>query len=158
MAQITLVRIDDRLIHGQVVTAWLKYYDSDMILITDDAVAKDMFMQRVLKSAAPKGVKVKAKSVEDTIAFLNDPANDAVRTMIIVKGPEAIEGLVNGGIAIEKIVLGGMGIKAGRKKLNRNISANEEEVKCMKRLEEKGAKIQYQLVPDDSPVLFSKMV
>jgi len=158
MAQITLVRIDDRLIHGQVVTAWLKYYDSDTILITDDAVAKDTFMQRVLKSAAPKGVKVKAKSIADTIAFLNDPVNDSVKTMIIVKGPEAVEGLIDDGIGIDKVILGGMGIKAGRKKLNRNISASEEEVNCMKRLEEKGAKIQYQLVPDDNPVLFSKMI
>ena len=99
-AEISLVRIDDRLIHGQVVTAWLKYYPSDVIVIVDDGVAKDALMQRVLRAAAPKGSTVVAKSIADTIAFLNDDANTGKKVMLIAKGPEPIEQLVDGGIAM----------------------------------------------------------
>ena len=157
-AEISLVRIDDRLIHGQVVTAWLKYYPSDVIVIVDDGVAKDALMQRVLRAAAPKGSMVVAKSIADTIAFLNDDANTGKKVMLIAKGPEPIEQLVDGGIAIKAVVLGGMGIKAGRKKLNRNVSASEEEVNCMKRLVEKGTEVGYHLVPQESYVPLEKLL
>ena len=139
-AEISLVRIDDRLIHGQVVTAWLKYYPSDVIVIVDDGVAKDSLMQRVLRAAAPKGSKVIAK------------------IMLIAKGPEPIEQLVDGGVAIKAVVLGGMGIKTGRTKLNRNVSASEEEVNCMKRLVEKGTEVGYHLVPQESYVPLAKLL
>ena len=120
-AEISLVRIDDRLIHGQVVTAWLKYYPSDVIVIVDDGVAKDSLMQRVLRAAAPKGSKVIAKSVADTIDYINGGEHDKEKVMLIAKGPEPIEQLVDGGVAIKAVVLGGMGIKTGRTKLNRNV-------------------------------------
>ena len=149
-AEISLVRIDDRLIHGQVVTAWLKYYPSDVIIIVDEAVAKDSLMQRVLRAAAPKGSTVVAKGVADTIAYINGGEHDGEKVMLIAKGPEPIEELVDGGVAIKAVVLGGMGIKAGRTKLNRNVSASEEEVNCMKRLVEKGTEVGYHLVPQES--------
>ena len=143
-AEISLVRIDDRLIHGQVVTAWLKYYPSDVIVIVDDAVAKDSLMQRVLRAAAPKGSKVIAKSVADTIDYINGGEHDKEK--------------VDGGVAIKAVVLGGMGIKTGRTKLNRNVSASVEEVNCMKRLVEKGTEVGYHLVPQESYVPLAKLL
>ena len=157
-AEISLVRIDDRLIHGQVVTAWLKYYPSDVIVIVDDAVAKDSLMQRVLRAAAPKGSKVIAKSVADTIDYINGGEHDKEKVMLIAKGPEPIEQLVDGGVAIKAVVLGGMGIKTGRTKLNRNVSASVEEVNCMKRLVEKGTEVGYHLVPQESYVPLEKLL
>ena len=157
-AEISLVRIDDRLIHGQVVTAWLKYYPSDVIVIVDDGVAKDSLMQRVLRAAAPKGSKVIAKSVADTIDYINGGGHDKEKVMLIAKGPEPIEQLVDGGVAIKAVVLGGMGIKTGRTKLNRNVSASEEEVNCMKRLVEKGTEVGYHLVPQESYVPLAKLL
>ena len=157
-AEISLVRIDDRLIHGQVVTAWLKYYPSDVIVIVDDGVAKDSLMQRVLRAAAPKGSKVIAKSVADTIDYINGGEHDKEKVMLIAKGPEPIEQLVDGGVAIKAVVLGGMGIKTGRTKLNRNVSASEEEVNCMKRLVEKGTEVGYHLVPQEAYVPLAKLL
>lgn len=157
-AEISLVRIDDRLIHGQVVTAWLKYYPSDVIVIVDDGVAKDSLMQRVLRAAAPKGSKVIAKSVADTIDYINGGEHDKEKVMLIAKGPEPIEQLIDGGVAIKAVVLGGMGIKTGRTKLNRNVSASEEEVNCMKRLVEKGTEVGYHLVPQESYVPLAKLL
>ncbi|HQE69928.1 MAG TPA: PTS sugar transporter subunit IIB [Atopobiaceae bacterium] len=157
-AEISLVRIDDRLIHGQVVTAWLKYYPSDVIIIVDEGVAKDSLMQRVLRAAAPKGSTVVAKSVGDTIAYINGGEHDREKVMLIAKGPEPIEELVCGGVAIKAVVLGGMGIRAGRTKLNRNVSASEEEVNCMKRLVEKGIEVGYHLVPQESYIPLDKLL
>lgn len=151
MAELSLVRTDDRLIHGQVVTAWLKVYHSDVIIIADDEVAKDKFTQRVLKAAAPKGVAVTAFSVADTLKFFSLPKYASRKVMVICKGPEAVEGLIDGGLEIKRMVLGGMGKKEGRESLNRNVSASPDEVECLKRIVKKGTEVVYQLVPDDAP-------
>ncbi len=158
MAALTLLRIDDRLVHGQVVTTWFRHYDSDLILVCDDDVARDTFTKRVLKAAAPKGVKVTAFSVADTIKFFNAPKFAALKAMVIVKGPEAVEGLIDAGMSVPHVVLGGMGKREGRELLNRTVSASPDEVACFRRLTEKGCEIVYQLVPDDPAVPLARIL
>ena len=58
MRNVLVSRIDDRLIHGQVVTAWIKVYPINKILIIDDELSKNQLMQRIYKAAAPAGVTV----------------------------------------------------------------------------------------------------
>ena len=157
MRNIVLTRIDDRLIHGQVVTAWVKHTDANRILIVDDPLTKDTFMQRILRSAAPAGITVEVKGVSEAADFLKEDAETGEKLMILVKGPQNLESLVDEGVKLTLIILGGMGAKAGRKKFNRNVSASEEEIACMKRLEEKGAVVQFQLVPDEKPTMLNKI-
>lgn len=157
MRNIVLTRIDDRLIHGQVVTAWVKHTDANRILIVDDPLTKDTFMQRILRSAAPAGITVEVKGVAEAAEFLKEEAEQDEKLMILVKGPQSLESLIDAGVKLPLIILGGMGAKAGRKKFNRNVSASEEEIACMKRLEEKGAVVQFQLVPDEKPTMLNKI-
>ena len=65
MKNIVLTRIDDRLIHGQVVTAWIKQYPINKILIIDDELSQNRLMERIYKAAAPMGVEVLIQSVSE---------------------------------------------------------------------------------------------
>ena len=67
MLNIVLTRIDDRLIHGQVVTAWAKITKANRIIVVDDEVAMDEFMVKILKMAAPRSFKIGIHSGEKTI-------------------------------------------------------------------------------------------
>lgn len=78
--------------------------------------------------------------------------------MILVKVPQVIEIMQKAGIIFDEVILGGMASKAGRKKFNKNVSASEEEVECMKRIMGRGTKILFQLVPDENPVDVAKLV
>ena len=147
MKNIVLTRIDDRLIHGQVVTAWIKQYPINKILIIDDELSQNRLMERIYKAAAPMGVEVLIQSVSEAREFLKEE-----NFLILVKVPEIIESLLKEGIEIEKVILGGMGAKNGRKTFNRNVSASGEEVECFKRIVEGGVEIFYQLVPNDKAV------
>ena len=69
-----------------------------------------------------------------------------------------MEKIIGAGVDIKKIILGGMGMKAGRKRFNKNVSATVEEVECMKRLVGMGIDIQYQLVPRELPVNANKLL
>ena len=110
-------------------------------------------MKRVLKAAAPPGVKVIVKSLADSVPYIQgDPKTADEAILVLVKYPSVIEHLIDAGIPIPKVILGGMGIRGDRKVFNRNVAANEDEVACMKRIVDKGSSMVYQLVPSDAPV------
>lgn len=150
MANINWTRIDERMIHGQVVTQWIRYIHFDAILLVDDGVAADEFMKEVVCMAAPSDVKVHVLSVDDAVEYLAGDSQEDV--MILVRTPKTVERLVDKGVKIEKLNLGGMGVKPGRKKLLRNIAVSAEEAECFKSLAAKGVVTTYQMVPTDKPV------
>lgn len=94
MSEIVLTRIDDRLIHGQVMTAWVKKTRANQILIIDDEVAKDDFMSEILKMSAPAGIDIVVKGLEDAVTFLNEQETENKRLIILVKAPITIDVIV----------------------------------------------------------------
>ena len=75
--EIKLARVDFRLMHGQVVTNWIKQVNADSILIIDDELAKDKFLGQVFLMAAPPGIKVAIRSIESaTKGILNNVYKD----------------------------------------------------------------------------------
>ena len=158
MRNIVLARIDDRLIHGQVVTAWVKQTNANRIVIADDPLTKDMFMQRLLKAVAPPGIAVDIFTIEAAIKFLTEDPPAGENIILVVKVPEIMEALVDGGVVLDKIILGGMGAKEGRKRFNKNVSASPEEVECIRRILDKGIGMYYQLVPSEKAVDVKKFL
>ena len=151
MKQFSLVRIDDRLIHGQIATQWLKYAHGNKVVIIDDKVPEQPIQVRILKAAAPAGVKVLIKTVAEGIEFCKKDPKPDESIVVLVKVPEVIEQLLDAGIEMKDVILGGMGFKEGRTRLNKNVSASPEEVECMKRIASKGVNIYYHLVPEEAP-------
>lgn len=158
MKKFSLVRIDDRLIHGQIATQWLKYVNGNKVLIIDNKVPEQPIQVRILKAAAPQGVKVLIKTVEEGIEFCKKDPKPDESIVVLVKTPDVIETLIDAGIEMKDVVLGGMGFKEGRKKLNKNVSASDEEIECMKRLVSKGINIYYHLVPEEAPMSLDRVL
>ncbi|MDD4296969.1 MAG: PTS sugar transporter subunit IIB [Ruminiclostridium sp.] len=158
MRNIVLARIDDRLIHGQVVTAWVKQTNGNRIVIADDPLTKDTFMQRLLKAAAPPGITVDILTTVDAISFLKETPESGENIILLVKVPDIIEALIDGGVVLDKVILGGMGAKEGRNRFNRNVSASPKEVESFKRIMGKGIPMHYQLVPSDKAEDVKKFV
>ena len=152
MKNIVLTRIDDRLIHGQVVTAWIKQYPITKILIIDNELSTNRLMERIYKAAAPIGVEILIKSIIESVSLLKEKPVEGENFLILVKVPDVIERLLDSEIKIDKVILGGMGAKAGRKTFNRNVSASTEEVESFRRIINLGTEIIYQLVPNDKAV------
>lgn len=156
MSEIVLTRIDDRLIHGQVMTAWVKKTRANQILIIDDEVAKDDFMSEILKMSAPAGIDIVVKGLEDAVTFLNEQETENNRLIILVKAPITIDVIVEKGIVIDKLVVGGMGAKANRRVLYKNISASDEERATFKKLIDRGIPVVIHIIPDQKEIDLSK--
>ena len=104
---IKLLRVDHRLLHGQVAMAWTQSLDSDCILIANDAVVNDNIRKTTIKLAKPNGVKLVMKNVEDSIAALNAGVTDKYKLFTVVESIEDAYRLAKGHAGIRSINLGG---------------------------------------------------
>lgn len=153
-----LVRIDDRLIHGQVIAVWCKHRTFTQILIVDDAVAADPFLEEVLSLAAPPGLTVDVLSIDEGIEELQRDFPDRGTTMVLLKSPEAARKLYDGGVEYEALNVGGLGSAPGRKSVFKNISASEEEIATLAYLMREGVKITFLTVPGEKSKQFSELI
>ncbi|NPV69230.1 MAG: PTS sugar transporter subunit IIB [Firmicutes bacterium] len=153
-----LVRIDDRLVHGQVMAVWCKTLGTNRIVIADDDVAEDSFLQKVMRLAAPPGVKVEVYSVSDSVGILSAPEAQNPRTTVLVKNPRNAAALVRAGVKIECLNVGGMGARPGRKQLFRNVSASPEEVELLKEIQASGVEVVFRIVPDERGTALSAVI
>jgi mannose/fructose/N-acetylgalactosamine-specific phosphotransferase system component IIB len=152
-----LVRIDDRLIHGQVIAVWCRHRRFTRIVIVDDAVAADPFMQEVLKLAAPPDLRVDILSLADGIRELAADAPGRTTTMVLVKTPQAARRLYEGGVEFKALNVGGIGSGPGRRNIFKNISASAEEIAILKELMGKGVEITLLTVPGESSKAFKDL-
>ncbi|MEA5047304.1 MAG: PTS sugar transporter subunit IIB [Eubacteriales bacterium] len=151
MKNLEFTRIDDRLIHGQVVAAWLHAYGKvQHIIVIDDKTRQDPFMQEMFSLLVPSGITIEILSVAEAIESLRSGLGKP--TMIIVKVPQTIQSLVNAGIDINFVNIGGMGMTPGRKKFFQNVSTSPEENEILKQLISKGIKVEIQIIPAQKKV------
>lgn len=148
MKNIVFARVDDRLIHGEVVTAWTPTYSINHIIIIDDIVATDPFQKRVLKALAPTKIRVDAFTVVEGIKELGKDYNEKERVLLLTKSPIVYAKLVEGGIELPQLNLGGMGIRDERKPFIKNVACDEKEIEAIRNIVEKGIHVFYQLVPE----------
>ena len=149
-----LIRIDDRLIHGQVVAVWLRALDAKRIVIVDDATARDEFLREVLTLAAPQGVPVEVHGLADGAARLITLASTPEPVIVLARTPRTVLALRLAGVPIEVVDLGGMGAGPGRRRLHKTISASPDELRDLRELERLGTRVEIQIVADDRPIPF----
>src|SRR5699024_1598434 len=114
MKNVVLTRVDDRLIHGQVMTSWLNYTSATKIMVVDDKSAEDPFLKTVLKNAVPKNVGLgvfTAKRAAERLLGKGFPPSD--RVIILVKYPATVIKMMEYGVQFDKINIGGMGAAEG---------------------------------------------
>ena len=154
---LALFRIDDRLIHGQVVTFWTRRLGINRIVIANDAVANDPFLKKVLKMTAPLGVTVNTLTKEETLAAYEAGKFEKYQLLLLVNSPEDARALLDGGLDTDVVNVGGMGAKPGTVTLYKNISALPEQIEIFRDLTARGISVQFRILPDHDVVTFDQL-
>lgn len=152
MAEISLARIDDRLVHGQVVTKWIQGTKSNRVVIVDDAVAKNAFLVDVYQMAAPMGVKVSVKSAEQAGKEWAENQWGTGTVLALFKNPQAVQAACDSGLNISSLQVAGMGSATGKKVVFKTVSMSEDDVRSLKALGERGVRVYFQALPEDKPM------
>lgn len=149
---IRLVRIDDRLIHGQVSTVWTKITRVNRILVVSDSVAKNDMHKTLLKQAAPPGVIVSVITVRKMVAIANDSKFDSFKAMLLFTNPHDVVTVVKHGARIKSINIGGMSYSEGKKMITNAVAVNKEDVRAFQYLHQQGIELEIRKVSSDSKV------
>lgn len=152
MRNIVFSRVDDRLVHGQVMTAWVHYAQATKVLIVDDKVVNDAFMTMVMKSSMPPKISLDVKSVSQAISYLKEDSTSDERIFLLAKTPMVFNALIDAGLPVKEVCIGGIGARSDRKKLYRNIAATDEELATIKDIASKGVNIYIRVVPDEKRI------
>lgn len=145
---VQLFRIDDRLIHGQVVLGWAKYLDSRRIILCDGSVADNKWERELYLSCVPADLEALILNISETSEYLsNNNITLPERTIVLVKSPGDILQLADQGFLPSKINLGGLHFSEDRKRYLSYVFMSGEEVSQLRSLAERGCEIICQDVP-----------
>ena len=146
--KVSVFRIDDRLIHGQVITAWIAYADAKTIVVADDKAVKDEFQHSLLRMATPDSINLKIFSVDDAISYLDSEENDG-KVLLLVRGPEQALKFIRAGLTDQVINVGNMNMKKGKTKVLGNMWVFPEDVENIKSIYDQGVKMEVRAVPNE---------
>ena len=150
MALIALARIDDRLVHGQVVTKWVQRTKSNHIIIVDDTLAQNSFLADVYKMAAPVGVTVSVKSTKQAADEWKENQFGDGTVLLLFKNPQNVQKACENGIHIESLQVAGMGSASG-KKVYKTVSLSEDDAQVLQKFSQQGIHVYFQALPEDKP-------
>ena len=149
---IELLRIDDRLVHGQVVEGWLKALRVNHIVVASDTVEADDTQKALYLLAVPHGVQLTCLTLAEAAQAwkANRWKND--RVLVLMSTPEDALALYEAGAPVSSVNLGGLHYREGRVQVLKGISLDERDIRALKTLAAKKIMLEARPLPLDEPV------
>ena len=145
-----LARIDSRLLHGQVATAWTKTTQPNRIIVVSDSVAHDDLRKKLITEAAPPGVRANVVPIDKMIQVSKDPRFGETKALLLFETPQDALRAIEGGVDIKELNVGSMAHSVGKVAVNKVLSLGPEDVKTFEQLKAKGITFDVRKVPSDS--------
>ena len=155
---IKLLRVDHRLLHGQVAFSWTQELGVDCILIANDDVPNNEIRKTAMKLAKPQGVKLVIKNISDSIKALKSGVTDKYKLFIVVESVADAYSLATAYPQINHINLGGTKPADGTKQISKAINVTNEDESKLKELVHQGCEIEIRQVPNDKKELYKEMM
>lgn len=154
---IQLIRVDDRLLHGQVAYSWKAELGYEALVIASDVAAADEFRKNALKMAKPNNVLLAIRSVQDAIVLLNNPRLKNLKVFVVTDTIANANQIIRGVAAPVVLNIGGIQKAQNKKPVTSFAYLNSEEEAILKKLTQDNYQIEFRLVPTDPPKSFQPL-
>lgn len=151
------LRVDYRLIHGQVAFSYIAKLGADCILLASDTLLNDALRLETVKLTRPQNVKVVAKNVEDSITAIKSGVTDKYKLLIICENIRDAYRLATA-VDPESVNLGGTNENEGKKHLGQAVYADTGEIELLKEMIHKGIYCFVQGAASDKEIDVSKVI
>lgn len=143
---IVFTRTDDRFIHGQVTTGWLRKVNANKIILVNDGIAGNEQIQKLQKMSAGSGVEVEFFTFEEAERLIDQGELNGMKSFLLVESPKDLWRLVQVGLDIEEVNLGNLRYEPGREKVTKWMFVDDEQLHALKKMDEKGIRLIAQWV------------
>jgi mannose/fructose/N-acetylgalactosamine-specific phosphotransferase system component IIB len=155
---IVLARIDSRLVHGQVLEAWVPYVDADCIVVANDDVAGTSFQCMVMQAAVPSSIKLIIGTLEETASILRSADLLKKRVLLLFASSGDALKACQLGVSFKKLNLGNMHSSTGKDRYTCTIALDQKDIDKLQQVEDQGVTIVSQCVPADREQSWHKLI
>jgi PTS system mannose-specific IIB component len=156
---VILVRIDDRLVHGQIVQGWLKNVAVDKISVASDFTAQDDMQKLLMRLAVPNTIELEIKTVEAVAKDIVNGAYEKAKTMIIAAKPSEVLFMVEQGAVFKSVNVGGMRYGKDKRQILPNVFVDDADIAALRALGEKNIELEGRILPlDDRTDVFAAII
>lgn len=146
---LSLVRIDDRLIHGQVVEGWIPHLRAELVIVVSDAAAADPVQAALMKLALPEEVDLEILGIAAAADHAVFRGTEKRRALVLAPGPLELLGLLDRGAKFALANVGGLHYTAGKVQLGKAIFLSDLDRDALKAIAERGVKLEGRALPND---------
>lgn len=154
---VVMARIDNRLLHGIIVTQWAPVSGATRVMVIDDKVAGDEVLKSTMRMARPAGMAVSIISEQTALKNFAAGKYDREKVFVIAKEPETMLRLVESGVELPSLIVGSL-VKEDGIQLTQRAYASAENAQSYKALIARGVKVTAQFVPADKPVSVADLI
>lgn len=147
-----LVRIDDRLIHGQVVENWMKFLKINHVIVVNDFVASDRMQKTLFSMAVPDHAKISILTITQAKEAILNGQFEGDKAMLLLVSPQDVLNLINKGVRIKEVNVGGMHYSPDKKQILKAISVSKEDIQAFQELDKLGVYLEARMVPNDEKI------
>ncbi|GEN94076.1 PTS sugar transporter subunit IIB [Pediococcus ethanolidurans] len=147
---VVLARVDERLVHGVVVTDWFAELNPKRFMIVDDDISQDDTRKETMRMAKPAGTGMSIINTETAIDHFKKGQYDDQRVFLIVKDPKTIIKLIDAGVEIPKVDVGIIFMADGRTKVSSYVALGKEDELKLKEIQKRDVPVVLQYVPRDT--------
>jgi PTS system mannose-specific IIB component len=146
---LVLARVDDRLIHGQVVVAWARHCQADCIIVANDAVAADPMQRTLLPMAVPQGIEVAIYRVKESTEKLAEGRHASRRAILLFSSPVDALNFRRYGGELGELNIGGIRMAPGKEALRKSVFLGPDDRRALGELMDLGVEVYLQMVPSE---------
>lgn len=154
---IKMIRVDYRLLHGQVAVSWTSTLGADALLLVSDTVRDDPLRMETLRLAKPAGIKVVVKSTADAIEVLRSGVTDKYKLFVVCETVQNAAAIVKA-FNVKQLNLGNIAFADNKVKLSNAIYVDENESASLKEMVDAGVDVFVQMVPTEKKVEASRLL
>ena len=155
---LVLTRIDNRLIHGQVLETWVPYVHADCIVVANDAIAASPLKRMMMESSVPSRMRVEIGSVEEITTLFASGTLDCCKILLLFGNTEDALRAYRGGLNYQQLNLGNLHAGAGKTRLSCTIFLDQADIGSLQELEIAGVAISARCIPADSERSWKKLI
>lgn len=155
---LVLARIDQRLIHGIVVTQWTGATKAKRLMVVDDEVSKDEIQKQAMRMSKPAGTGMSIIDTDTAIKNFNAGKYDNHNVFMVVREPSTLIRLKENGVEIPKVNIGIMFDGEGKRPVKKMVSVNEQEIQDFKTLQSMGVPVTFHFIPGEAEESFETYI
>jgi len=149
---LVLVRIDSRLIHGQIIEAWVPYLRSDCILVADDQVASNALQKTIMRMAVPREITVSIDGVRQLVDAIKAGAWENKKSLMLFSNCESAFKAYEYGLEFSFLNVGNLHYAPDSKQITPSICLKDGEISCLRQMEKDGIRVELRAVPRHKPI------